>query len=87
VGHVQPEEGEGAHVVEGLQIEAAKAVVGEGEALEAVQVLEGLVAKLADPIAVQVEVLQASHFHKGPAERGSLGYTYMDEGTIKTRIP
>ncbi len=28
VGHVQPEEGEGAHVVEGLQIEAAKAVVG-----------------------------------------------------------
>ncbi len=40
------------------------------------QILEGLVAKLADPIAVQVEVLQASHFHKGPAERGCLGFIH-----------
>ena len=79
MGHVQPEEGEGAHVVEGLQIEAAKAVVGEGEALEAVQVLEGLVAEFADPIAVQVEVLQASHFHKGPKGMSFDQLMYVDE--------
>ncbi len=81
MGHVQPQEGEGAHVVEGLQVEAAEAVVGEGEALEAVQVLEGLVAEFADPIAVQVEVLQTPHFHKGPAEWRSLGnkHTWMKE--------
>jgi hypothetical protein len=52
VGEVETQEGEGAYVVKGLQVEGVKAVVGQREDLEAVQVLEGLVPQVHDPVAL-----------------------------------
>ena len=57
VGEVQPQEGQRAHIVEGVQVEGADAVVGEGEELEAVQVLEGLVLQVRDPVPLPAQVL------------------------------
>ena len=57
VGEVQPQEGQRAHIVESVQVEGANAVVGEGEELEAVQVLESLVLQVRDPVPLQAQVL------------------------------